>query len=260
MDKSRNDRLPFEASGRIPFNLSTYDLTIDVSGNGGQEFYDDAESLVTCVVDAGEAGMLPDEGIPPQASAMELLSRKTIAEDRIQFVCRARNIHLSAYRMLLNMFAQLHQLSQPWRRVHMDYSPEAAESIRLDDPRIGQVNFLRRWSPLPFKLALEEFGSQVDMHTVRIEFAKRLEPAHFDIVGAALENWALLIMFGAYRDTFEVMEDFSITPGEIYMVDPYTVEQTIRAFRAPDIVFEGVINFAVKLHFTLLSVANLEIV
>jgi hypothetical protein len=107
---------------------------------------------------------------------------------------------------------------------------------------------------------MDGFGSRGDTHTIRLEFATKVKQAQFDAVGPALENWAFLMMFGAYREGLGAMEEFAVTPGEIYMADPCTVEQTIRAFQAPDVVFESVINFAAKVHFTVGSVASLEIV
>lgn len=258
-----NRHIPIKLLGQIPLQSDQFDLEMVFSGNTGKDSQEDAENIIQTWVDAGEARMFCVANQADQESYLSLISPKKITKAGINFVSRAKLVDISAYRLLLNMVIQINGLNQHWQSFQIT-------PLTLTTPVMTLSQLLNQSLPifspsltLPFQLLTEEWGSQAYTHTVRIEFANKLTRNAFDEIGPVLENWCYLVMFGAYLQEIEIMEEFSLNPDsiQIHMIDPYTIEQIIDVSQElSQSAFQALINFIVKLHLTFQPVNILEII
>jgi hypothetical protein len=248
---------PFTTEVDLSASPGNSEVTIEVMekkpGGEPREFIDESLSYF---ITAADAGMFPAKRTAPVQAAMELLSREDSAEC-VRRHCRAQGLDPGAYRILLGVLTQIHYKLARLTKVRMLSPPSPSDRVGLDF--LLAAPFPARAAQVPFELCMDEELAENSEPVVRLKFAEKLGDERFESLKPRVAAWANLVTMGGYRDDLSQMISFPLVPGEFYMTSPTVAEFEVTGFDAPVMVFDSLINMAIKFHGTVCPVRSLEI-
>jgi len=97
-----------------------------------------------------------------------------------------------------------------------------------------------------FSVVREEIDRVDKNRRLQIEFAEPPTPPDVDDVARSIEAWDLLCR-GGFPEPDNAPWETGIVPGEVYLIDAFTVEHPIDLFSASESAFNAILNYAVTL-------------
>lgn len=187
-------------------------------------------------VSAGKLGMFSGRRFVPDQSNLVVVSgevRNNIVSQHLRF----ENVDMGAFRILRNMLLHISAWSLKIAR---------AEARPLATPA---ENLFERSFALPG--AYPAIGFPVTRHTpsrrdkwrlVHIKLGQRMEPIAMDTMLNDLSSWEQLCG-GGFADDQHDPEQSGILPGDLYFLDPFTIEYSIEGFYIAEDALNALLNF-----------------
>ena len=111
---------------------------------------------------------------------------------------------------------------------------------------------------LPFPVEVDDFLPERSEFVVRVHFGQEVQDEVVQLVEQRFRDWDSVVRLGGYHDDFAELREPALDPTETHRMGPESIEHRIRAWNAPLMALEGLINIVVKLHHTN-SVAGLQL-
>lgn len=253
--RSPETAIPFTADVSISESLAPAELTIEARGAAAGIKQGGVLETIVDFVSAANTGAFCGAGAPPMQSHMEIIAEDD-SELLIRRRCKIRGIDPGAFRVLLNMMVQAHIRGVPLAHVRLVSGTRFEKCLNLKGawtaPYPGRVR------QCPFPLLIDEFFFENKNPVIRWKFLREVQDREFEDVERLLEVWDRVLMRGGYVDDIRKMRALPMGPGETYLLTPRTVEHGLSGFDASEAAFDGLINLAVRVHFTLLETVALE--
>jgi hypothetical protein len=237
---------PFTGDVRLPLQAPEFDVELRISGAAEGADLEDTEEILSYYFGAVGGGAFCRAGASPQESSFEATERRTDAAE-LHVSGRARNIDPGAWRILLKMLAQTHYKLDPLGEVRLhgrsETDPESAGMIEVLD-----CGYPRAAKDIPFPLQIDERLVEQSQFVVRLDFVAEVEDDWIEAIEERLLDWDSVVYLGGYYDDFTEMEEPQLDATETYRASTTSIEHRIRAWNAPFIALESLVNIAIKLH------------
>jgi hypothetical protein len=203
-------------------------------------------------VTAGDLGMLSGRRWAPDQSHVVMISgevRHNIVSQHLRF----ENLDMGALRILRNMLRHFSRWSA---------EIAGAEARPLEAPA---ENLFARSFALPGAYPTTDFpivrhtpGRRDKWRLVHITLSQRLDQTAMETMLNDLSCWEELCS-GGFVDDEHDPEHSGILPGDLYFLDPFTIEYAIDGFHVAEDAFNALVNFAVAIDRKRCRVSKVEI-
>jgi hypothetical protein len=208
-------------------------------------------------VSSANAGMFSSQPYSPEQAFMQIVSSNDTSKGEIKCIWESRYIKPGAYKILLRMVAQSHHGHVPLSFFELSSLSKLGTPMHLEE--VAASNYPERVIKTPFELDLAGDLDIVTMPAIRMEFIRGLDSDEFQKVEQLIADWHTLILLGGYLDSYEALKELPMHPGKTYLASSNTVEHVLYGFTGPSVVYDAIINMAVKLHFTFCPLSRMEI-
>jgi len=237
--------LPFPVTLRASDDGAPTELRIQVAARGpleapGREWI---ERAISSFVTAASGGMfLPSGSIPVRQSAYRVAHTAT----DVIWEGRTRGATLAAYKTFIGVMCFGARYAVPVKQVAIVSVGGAGRPLSLETV-LAPSNEPRLPTSLPFPVVREEPERYDKNRKVHVEFAAPPHTDQFAAAAKAVAAWDTLCL-GGFPPNDQAPEESGIAPGEIYLVDAYTLEHPIPLFEASEAAFNAIVNYAASLH------------
>jgi len=252
----RLDKLPFDARVNIPDTVRGTELELTFAARGPDATLEQVERVFSYFSVAAEAGMFAGNVVHPAESLFRVQSKER-APRETRYRCRVRGIDRGAFRILLNVAAEMTRRGELLDAVSISGGTQDREASDLN--QIMTRQYPGRARVTPFELTLSDFFFENREPLIRMQFRRTLTDDEFEQVRAVMEAWDRILMLGGYLDLADRDGDLLPEPGEFFLVEPLVIEHLLYAYQGPEESFNAVINMAVKLHTSGCQLSELEI-
>jgi hypothetical protein len=250
------EKLPFTARVSVPEIVRGAELEIVFAAKDPDATLEQTERSFSHFVVAAEAGMFAGDGVPPSESLFRVELHERQGRET-HYRCQVRGIDRGAFRILLNVAAEVARQGEPLDAVVISGGTPGQATSGLNE--ILARKYPGRAKVLPFQLTLSKFFFQNREPLIRMELRRRVTDEDFERIRTMVQAWDHILMFGGYLDLADRDGDILPEPGEFYLVEPLVIEHLIYAYQGPPESFNAVINMAVKLHMSGCQLSELEI-
>jgi hypothetical protein len=254
VDRLRS-KLPFVARVSVPDTVRGAELEIAFGAKDPDALEQIERSFAQFTI-AAATGMFAGDAAPPTESLFRV-DRQERRELEIRHRCTVRGIDRGAFRVLLNVAAEISRRGEPLETVTI----WSGTTVR-EDSDLGEIlgrRYPGRAKRVPFELELREFFYENREPVIRMEFPRQPSDEEFERIKAMMEAWDHIVMFGGYLDFDDREGDILPEPGEFFLAEPMVIEHQIYAYQGPEESFNAVINMAVRLHESGSRLSVLEI-
>ncbi len=210
-------------------------------------------------VRAADNGMLCGKSFLPAVSSMKISNVQNVQNTNIKWNCLVRAIDPGAIRILWGLFTYYSHYIAPIQTL-------SVRALGSDvKPVISPVNIIRGEIeyPQPYRqpgfIVTREKPPRLDKYRrFQIEFDQKPMDNQIDYALDIVSDWDVLCMGGFPANGKEPYES-GIAPGDIYMVDDFTLEHVINYFEGSEEAFNAIINLAGRFHNTICLVRQVKV-
>lgn len=213
--------------------------------------------VLSYFVSSANAGMFSTHPYNPEQAFMRIASSNDASKGKIRCIWESRYVKLGAYKILLGMVVQSHHGHVPLAFFGLSSVSRVGTPMHFED--IVASPYPNRVLKTPFELDLAGDLDSVTMPAIRMEFKRSLDSDEFQRVEQLIADWHTLILLGGYLNSYEAIKELPMHPGKTYLASPSTVEHVLYGFAGPSVVYDALINMAVKLHTSFCPLLRMEI-
>jgi len=252
--KRKHHPLPFPMEVNLYPTSDKIKLYVDLKGSDAEKHLEYAGEMLSFFITAANAGMFCMPNQSPVNNYMKILSHHNV-KGELNINYESQGIDLQSFRILLSCLSQTHYKLEPLEVVRISSSPQNERCLNSDT--IMTCPFPAKIANVPFQLSIRE--PEKGDALIQLRFNRTISEDDFEEINTTVTAWDNLAMLGGYSDAWEAIESFPFVPGDLYLLDLYTVEHTILRYDGPRDVFNAIVNMAVKFHSKFSSLVSLEI-
>jgi hypothetical protein len=245
----------------VPLTFSAVDPELDVSIRitaevaGVPPDFESLEEAIDILATAAGWGMFPAPSMAPSARPEVRSLPAKVEGSKFDKTIQARGLHPGAYRVLLNILAQLHYDVVELRSLELR-ATGAGRVLALAE--VLDAGFPAPPASLPFALQVPEDLEVREQLVFRIQLAGPEAPRVFPELAERLADWDSVVTLGGYMESFEEV-DLQIFPLGSAERFADTIEHRVSSFALSAAAVNGLLNLLSRIHAAVTPIRQLEI-
>lgn len=247
--------IPFDIVFDVPLSFAgrQIELTLDMTSEDGLE---EMADMFDCLCGLAGLGAFSQADVGNGASAAAWVSPATQRGARWQRTIAMHDVHVSFWRVLLQMCVQCHYHLAPIYRVAIraDDTTDRAADVR----DVLSAPYLPTPRHMPFTVVgLDE--AIEDAVAIRATTSVPIDDDVFETLKKAFDDWGSLVYVGGFAGADAPIEEFQLERVEVGRLHPALIECAAIGWNAPKVAIDHAVRMCGGLHYTTVPIVEVEV-